>query len=57
MQSISLNQISSIDTITTDESRYGQKITSLIISPKYNKEIIEYKEIKSFLNNNKRNYI
>ena len=53
MCSISLNEISSIDTISSDENRHGQKITALIITPKYNKETIEQKEIRGFFNKNK----
>lgn len=45
-ESISLNEISTIDTITTNTDAKGRKLLSLIINPKYKGEVVEYKAIR-----------
>jgi len=56
LESIPLNEISTIDTITTDTDAQGKKLLSLIIKPKYNGEIIEYKTIHKNYDKNFANY-
>lgn len=46
MEAIPLNEIGTIDTITTYTDAQGRKLLSLIINPKYKGEVIEYKAIR-----------
>ena len=48
MESIPLNKIGTIDTITTYTDMQGRKLLSLIINPKYKGEVIEYKAIRKY---------
>lgn len=50
LQTIPLNKISRVDTISIFINASGEKLTSVMIYPKYNSEAIEFKNIRRYEN-------
>lgn len=56
LETISLNKISRIDTISIEEDSHGEKLVSIMIYPKYNNDEVKYKNIRLTYDSINNNY-